>query len=517
MAACSSTLMSTPTPTLSSIAVTPVSPGNLTVGSTQLFTAAGTYSDGSTADISSQVTWTSSDTTVATIDSNGLATGVAAGTANVTATLSGITCSAEVTSTYAGINPVTGTYKNYYLGLVNTPEGDVGGDGCYDDTGGFIVLINNKDATNPTYNQLVTFLQNDKTDEHSYISTLNTNKSYFGTAESHVDLKNIQNIIDGTAQPTNPDVCADFAERLHNDAELSGIKCGYVTIDLSVPGGHACDAFQITDESLIYIDFTGENSADDMYATSSLETTFGKVSNYKKIAYIQVGEPYGLISLDAASNYGFQYSGYSQWEKDKQTFDSDLSIYNNQVDAYNSLVESYNAKGGVLINSPEDIQLKSMKSSQDQLNQQILNFSARLGGFWDQPGIVTGYKIIWDGSWSGSSSYVQPTTTLPSPTPTITATIAPLPPFTLTIAVTPASPANLAVGSTQQFTAVGNYSDGSQKNFNSQVTWSSSNPGVATISPSGLATGVAAGSTSITASMSRTWTLNPVNLTVVSP
>jgi uncharacterized protein YjdB len=62
----------------------------LAVGSKQTFTATGTYSDGSTADITSQVTWTS-DTPSVTINSTGLATGVATGSANITAALSGIT------------------------------------------------------------------------------------------------------------------------------------------------------------------------------------------------------------------------------------------------------------------------------------------------------------------------------------------------------------------------------------------------------------------------------------------
>jgi hypothetical protein len=76
---------------LSSIAITPSSTGNLVVGSKQLFTALGTYEDGSIADIRSLVTWTSSDTTIATISSVGLVTGVADGNTNITATMLGIT------------------------------------------------------------------------------------------------------------------------------------------------------------------------------------------------------------------------------------------------------------------------------------------------------------------------------------------------------------------------------------------------------------------------------------------
>ena len=52
----------------------------------------GTYSDNSTAAITSQVDWTSSDTDKATIvDGTGIATGVAAGTTTITAAMSGTT------------------------------------------------------------------------------------------------------------------------------------------------------------------------------------------------------------------------------------------------------------------------------------------------------------------------------------------------------------------------------------------------------------------------------------------
>jgi len=47
--------------------------------------------------------------------------------------------------------------------------------------------------------------------------------------------------------------------------------------------------------------------------------------------------------------------------------------------------------------------------------------------------------------------------------------------------------------------ATGSYSDGSIQNLTSTATWTSSDKGVATIAPGGLATGVAAGSTTITA------------------
>ena len=85
------TTSSKPTPILISLAVQPDAPPNLVAGSTMQFTAVGTYSDNTTADLSTQATWTSSSTATATIATSGVATGVAPGSTNITAALSGKT------------------------------------------------------------------------------------------------------------------------------------------------------------------------------------------------------------------------------------------------------------------------------------------------------------------------------------------------------------------------------------------------------------------------------------------
>jgi 6-phosphogluconolactonase (cycloisomerase 2 family) len=60
------------------------------------------------------------------------------------------------------------------------------------------------------------------------------------------------------------------------------------------------------------------------------------------------------------------------------------------------------------------------------------------------------------------------------------------------------------VTTTQQFTALAYYSDGTVKDGSGIVTWASSNAAVATINASGVATGVAAGTVTITASATGT-------------
>ncbi len=70
----------------------------------------------------------------------------------------------------------------------------------------------------------------------------------------------------------------------------------------------------------------------------------------------------------------------------------------------------------------------------------------------------------------------------------------------LTIDVTPHDP-TLPIGVTQQLTATGHYTDGSQVNLTAQVTWASDTPAAATVSAGGLATPVAPGATTITATL----------------
>ncbi|MCH8298166.1 MAG: S8 family serine peptidase, partial [Chloroflexi bacterium] len=78
---------------LVSIEVTPAS-AIIEEGQTQQYVAIGSYDNDSTADITADVTWTSSDEAVASIDSSGLATGLTAGSAGITATQGAISSAA---------------------------------------------------------------------------------------------------------------------------------------------------------------------------------------------------------------------------------------------------------------------------------------------------------------------------------------------------------------------------------------------------------------------------------------
>lgn len=72
------------------------------------------------------------------------------------------------------------------------------------------------------------------------------------------------------------------------------------------------------------------------------------------------------------------------------------------------------------------------------------------------------------------------------------------------LTISPANP-TITSGTTEAFTAIGTTGAGSQQNVTASSVWSSSNPSVATINAStGVATGVAAGTTNIIATYTNT-------------
>jgi hypothetical protein len=91
------------TPVLRCISVTPSNPLDINSGTQLQYTAAGSYTDNSTQDLTTIVVWSSSDTSVATVsnapDSKGLALAVSKGYCSISATLGNVSG-----STVIGVN-----------------------------------------------------------------------------------------------------------------------------------------------------------------------------------------------------------------------------------------------------------------------------------------------------------------------------------------------------------------------------------------------------------------------------
>lgn len=124
--------------TVSSITVTPAT-GGIDTGTTQQFTATAVDANGKTM-TGVTFTWSSSNTAAATISSAGLASAVAAGTANITASGQGVTSTAvaltvsqatAVTGTAAQGSPIAGATVTLKDSQGTTRTATSGGDGTF--------------------------------------------------------------------------------------------------------------------------------------------------------------------------------------------------------------------------------------------------------------------------------------------------------------------------------------------------------------------------------------------------
>ena len=99
--------VSNQTVNFTSIAITPAN-STIQTGRTQQFTATASYSNGTTNVITNSAVWSSSDNTIATVTSGGLATGITSGNVTITATsgsVSGTTTLTVQSSQPIGVTP----------------------------------------------------------------------------------------------------------------------------------------------------------------------------------------------------------------------------------------------------------------------------------------------------------------------------------------------------------------------------------------------------------------------------
>ncbi|UNP88217.1 Ig-like domain-containing protein [Aeromonas encheleia] len=110
-----------------------VPPMTLAAGQTGQLAANGSYSDGSSVDVTASVSWVSSDPAVATVDASGLVTGVAPGTATITGTLGGQSATLSVTVSNAVLNAGGLTIATPPLTLAAGLTGQLVANGSYSD------------------------------------------------------------------------------------------------------------------------------------------------------------------------------------------------------------------------------------------------------------------------------------------------------------------------------------------------------------------------------------------------
>lgn len=114
--------------TLSSLVLSPTK-WTLASGDTKQLAVTGDFSDGSKQDLTTQATWSTSDSTKVTVSGDGLVSAVAAGNAAVTAKFNGLTASTQVYVTNPSPTPALTQSVTYQINPAHSGVATVGGSG----------------------------------------------------------------------------------------------------------------------------------------------------------------------------------------------------------------------------------------------------------------------------------------------------------------------------------------------------------------------------------------------------
>ncbi len=432
---------------LTAVEITSVNPQIANLTSNQ-FTATGNFSGQFPRDITADASWSSSDETIATVsnlaETIGRATGVSPGSTSIVATLDGISGSFPLSVTNARISSIDISPL-----APTTPKGL---------TTQFQASGNFSDATTQDISFDVSWSSSDTT--AVTISNLVGSKGLASTVE--VGFSNISATFDGTTASTQMEV----SDAILQTITLSPLEPSILTLSSGqfAATGTFSDAttLDLTDQA------TWASSLPTIASISDTAGTKGLVSTLLE----------GSTTI-SASRSGVQGST-SLSVTGGDLLDIAVLPGNSTAIHITPVIPLEMTAEGDFTNGSRNISdLVTWSSS----NQNVATI--------DSQGIVT---TVDDGvtTISAVNGTITGETQLTVTTATFTAG---------TLTVTPESTAQptIALNSSQKFTASGDFSDGTTRDLTAEVTWSSSDPAVATDPDEGVATGLAAGTTSIAA------------------
>ena len=428
---------------LQSIAVAPSNP-SVSQSQTQQFTATGTYSDGSTKNITTTVTWASSNTAVATIGVNtGLATGISAGTSQVTASLGGITSSSDNLTVVKSV-----TLQSIAVSPTNSSVSQ-------SQTQQFTATGTYSDGSTKNITTTVTWASS-----NTAVATIGVNT---GLATG---------ISAGTSQVT---------------ASLGGITSS--SDNLTVVKSVTLQSIAVSPtNSSVSQSQTQQFTATGTYSdntTKDITTSVTWASSNTAVATI--GANTGLAtSISAGTSQITASLGSISSPNDTLTIVKGISLQSIAVAPSNPSVSQSQTQQFTATGTYSDGSTKNITTTVTWASS-----NTAVATIGVNTGLATGIS-------AGTSQVTATLGSITSPNDTLTVVKS----ITLqSIAVAPSN-SSLSQSQTQQFTATGTYSDGSTKNITTTVTWASSNTAVATIGVNtGLATGISAGTSQITASL----------------
>ena len=425
--------------TLQSIAVTPSNP-SIAKGTTQQLTATGTYSDSTTQDITSQVTWASDTVSVATVSSSGLATAAGTGTADISASMNGVTGSTKLTVTAATLASIS----------VSPPAPSV----AKGSTQQFTATGTYSDSSTQDLSTQVTWASS-----MTGVATVSGTGLANTLAAGNTTITAALGAIHGQATLTV------------TPATLASISVTPTTPSRPVP---LTLAFNATG---IFTDHTTQDLTTQVTWASS-STAAATISNAAGSQGLASTVAAGTTTISATKG---SISGSTLFTVTSATLQS-IAVAPADPSIAKGTTQQFTATGTYSDASSVDITQFVTWDSKDGMVATISN----AGG---SKGLATAVDI---GSTDISATFGGKTGST-----TLTVTAATL----ASIAVTPANP-SIPRGLTQQFVATGTFTDGSTQVLTSTVSWSSTVATVASIANTGspgLATGLSTGTTTIRA------------------
>jgi len=437
-----STLLTVTGPTLSSIAVTPANP-SVAKGTTEQFTATGTFSDNSTQNLTSSVTWSSQTAGVATITSAGLAKGVGVGTSKIQATSGAVSGSTVLNVTAATLTSIAVTPAN--PSLVKGATQQFTATGTFSDT-----------------------------------STQNITSSVTWVSATT-----------GVATITSAGLAKGVGAGSSKIQATSGAVTGSTT--LSVTAATLTSIAVTPANPSISAGATQQFTATGTFSDASTQNLTSSVTWTSSKTTVATISASGLASGVAAGSSTIQAASGSVTGSTTLTVSAaaptlvSIAVTPANPSIQNGATQQFTATGTYSDSSTKNITTSVTWSS---LTTGVATVSS--GGLAAAVGIGTSTIKATSGSVSGST--VLTVTSGSSPTLQV-------------VVVSPQNPLITDADSTQAFSATGHYSDGTTQDLTDTATWTSSNTAVATVNSSGSATSVAlsggqpAGYTSIRATL----------------
>ena len=437
---------------LVSIQVTPGSAG-VAKGSSKQFIATGTMSDQSTQDLTTQVIWTSSDPSAATIDASGNANALVAGkTVTITATM--INADGSITTS----NNAILTIGNATVKTINITPASIS-----QYLGWFRQFIANgtmSDNTTQNITNNVTWRSNNTT-----IATINATGDAAAKAE-------------GTATISASYVNYDGSSAASNNASLNVLAAAIYDVQVTPVTPRIANGTNQSFTATAIMTDGNERILTDNVTWSSDNTTIATIDNISGLA---TAESVGTVTITATTDVGTVYN-------DSITGNTSLTVADAVLQAIEvtpvapsiaqGLSMPFVATGTYSNNATKNITNNVTWSSN---NTTIATINA-------SSGIASAQAVGGPVTITATDS-----STLVSGNASLSVTNAVL----QTINIAPVTP-SVAKGLFVPFTVIGTYSDNTTQNL-TNVTWNSSNPTIATIDNSGNATGLTLGSTIITA------------------